>query len=60
MRTRTDATFLVDNASGLPLTRFRRRLPLPLLSSGRRRVMEALNAALQELCSNSEKDAAHR
>ena len=53
VRERTDATFLVHNVSGLPLTRFRKHLPLPPLSAGRKRVIEALNQALQELCSHT-------
>ncbi|HKV75124.1 MAG TPA: HAD-IIIC family phosphatase [Gemmatimonadales bacterium] len=53
VREKTDAPFLIHNASGLPLTRFRRRLPLPALSAGRRRVLAALNQALTELCANT-------
>ena len=53
LRERTDATFLVHNVSGLPLTRFRKHLPLPPLSASRKRVIKALNQALRELCSNT-------
>ncbi len=50
LRERTDAPFLLHNVSGLPLTRYRRYLPLVQpLSRGRRRVADALNAGLQQL-----------
>jgi len=50
LRELTDAPFLVHNASGLPLTRYRRRVPfLPPLSPGRRRVLAVLNAAVAEM-----------
>jgi FkbH-like protein len=54
VRTETDATFLIHNACGLPLTRWRRRVPaLPALSRGRRRVIARLNAELGELVANT-------
>jgi FkbH-like protein len=54
VRAQTDATFLVHNASGLPLTRWRRLLPiLPPLSAGRQRALRAMNAALAELCAHT-------
>src|SRR4029077_3080795 len=50
LREVTDAPFLVHNASGLPLTRARRVLPiLDPLSAGRRRAVAALNTAIGEL-----------
>ncbi len=50
LRDRTDVPFLVHNASGLPLTRLRRRLPLvSALSPGRRRLLSAFNQAIQDL-----------
>ncbi|MGA2261676.1 MAG: HAD-IIIC family phosphatase [Acidobacteriota bacterium] len=50
LRERTDAPFLVHNACGLPLDRFRKHIPiLPPLSSGRLRVLNALNESIQEL-----------
>jgi FkbH-like protein len=53
IREKTDATFLVHNASGLPLTRVRKHLPLPALSRRKRLVVERMNLALRELCENS-------
>lgn len=50
LRELTDAPFIVHNASGLPLTRARRLLPLLRpLSAGRRRAVNVLNAAIAEL-----------
>jgi FkbH-like protein len=50
VRERTDVPFLLHNASGLPLTGVRRRLPLlPPLSAPRRGVLDAMNDAIREL-----------
>jgi FkbH-like protein len=50
LREQTDAPFLLHNASGLPLTRYRGRLPfLQPLSGGRARAVRALNEAIGEL-----------
>lgn len=50
LRQRTDAPFLLHNASGLPLTPWRRRLAfLPSHSAGRRRALAALNEGLTAL-----------
>jgi FkbH-like protein len=54
LRELTDAPFLVHNASGLPLTRVRRLLPmLAPLSPEHRRAIAALNAAIVELVSHT-------
>jgi FkbH-like protein len=54
LRELTDAPFLVHNASGLPLTRLRRRLPLLApFSSGRRRALDAINDAIAELVAHT-------
>jgi len=53
IRENTDATFLIHNSSGLPLTGLRRRLPLPALSRGRRRLIQIMNNALSEYCENA-------
>ena len=50
LRASTDAPFLIHNVSGLPLTRWRKHLPvLPPLSRGVRRVVDGLNTAIGEL-----------
>ena len=50
IRERTDATFLLHNASGLPLGRYRRRLPfVATLSAGRKAALTALNEGIAEL-----------
>jgi FkbH-like protein len=50
IREATDATVLLHNASGLPLTRYRRRIPLLApLSRGRVRALGALNLGVAEL-----------
>ena len=50
LRAKTDVPFLLHNASGLPLTGWRRRLGfLPPLSTGRRRVLAELNEGLAAL-----------
>jgi FkbH-like protein len=54
LREYTDVPFLVHNASGLPLARARRLLPLLApLSRGRRQVVEALNAAIAQIVENT-------
>jgi FkbH-like protein len=56
LREHTGAPFLVHNASGLPLTRYRKHVPLLApLSPGRRRVVRALNETLAELLANTPK-----
>jgi FkbH-like protein len=50
IREQSEIPLLLHNASGLPLTRFRRRLPgVPALSSGRQRALRVLNEHLREL-----------
>jgi FkbH-like protein len=50
LREHTEAPFLVHNASGLHLTMLRKYVPLLRpLARGRRRVVQALNAAIDEL-----------
>jgi FkbH-like protein len=54
VRRHTDAPFLLHNASGLPLTPLRRRVPfVPAISSGRRRAIEALNARIAEIAEHT-------
>jgi FkbH-like protein len=54
LRDHTDAPFLVHNASGLPLTRARRFVPLlSAISPGRRRALSKLNAAISEIVENT-------
>ena len=54
LRSLTDAPFAVHNASGLPLTQLRRRLPfVNPLSPGRRHVVDAVNASIKELAEHS-------
>lgn len=54
LRERTEAPFLLHNVSGLPLTRYRKRIPgLPPMSRGRRKAIEVLNAAIGELAENT-------
>lgn len=53
LREHTDAPFLIHNASGLPLTRLRRRLPLPALSRKRQAVVTIMNQALAEYCTSA-------
>jgi len=53
VREKTEAPFLLHNACGLPLTRFRRHLPiLPAISGSRRKVLELLNHSIRELAEN--------
>ncbi len=55
IRELTDATILLHNASGLPLTRTRRFVPvLPGLSSGRRSALRRLNVAISEITARTE------
>ena len=50
LRERTDAPFLLHNVSGLPLTRYRKHLPLvPAISRARRRVIDGLNEGLRQM-----------
>lgn len=50
LRERTDAPFLLHNVSGLPLTRWRKYVPLlPALSTGRRAVIDGLNEGLRQI-----------
>ena len=50
LRAHTDIPLLIHDASGLPLSRWRRRLPVvPPLSGARRRVLDLLNEAIREL-----------
>ena len=54
LRRHTDVPLLIHNASGLPLSRWRRRLPfLAPLSRARRRALASLNAAIAELVRNT-------
>jgi FkbH-like protein len=55
LRESTDATFLVHNAGGLPLTRARRTVKLfPAVSTRRKRALARLNSAIAELSENTE------
>jgi FkbH-like protein len=50
LRAHTDIPLLIHGASGLPLSRWRRHLPmLPPLSSARRHVLDLLNSEIREL-----------
>ncbi|MGB8523765.1 MAG: HAD-IIIC family phosphatase [Candidatus Acidiferrales bacterium] len=54
LRDFTDAPFLLHNASGLPLTRWRKHMGfLPPLSRRRRRVLEVLNRSIRELADHT-------
>jgi FkbH-like protein len=56
VRQHTDAPFLLHNASGLPLTSLRRRIPfLPSLSPGRKRALTALNTRIAEIAEHTPK-----
>jgi FkbH-like protein len=53
LREKTEATILLHNACGLPLTRFRRYFPIvPPLSSSHRKVLRPLNDSIRELAEN--------
>lgn len=55
LRAVTSATVLLHGVCGLPLNRYRRRLPLlPALARGRRRALEELNSSLRELAAATE------
>lgn len=55
IRKLTDVPILLHNASGLPLGRWRRRIPvLPAMSRGRQRALEELNAAIAALAAGIE------
>jgi FkbH-like protein len=50
LREQTDAPFILHNVSGLPLTRYRKYLPvLPALSRGRQTVIDELNEGLKQI-----------
>ena len=50
LREKTDAPFLLHDACGLPLGRWRRRISfLPPISFGRKRMLDQLNEGLREL-----------
>lgn len=50
LRKHTSVPFLVHDVGGLPLTGFRRRIPLiPAISRGRRKVLKLLNQAICDL-----------
>ena len=54
IREHTDAPFLIHNASGLPLTRVREKVPLlPAISRRRRGVLDDLNLKIAELVANT-------
>ncbi len=55
VREHTEIPFLIHNVSGLPLTRYRKRLPfLSPLSPARKRLVARLNRAIEELVTNTE------
>lgn len=68
LREKTDAPFILHNVSGLPLTRYRKYLPvLAPLSRGRRMVIDQLNEGLRQVAEGmtnvlllDERDAAIR
>lgn len=50
LREKTDAPFLLHNVSGLPLTRYRKRLPvMPALSRSRQLLIRELNDGLRQM-----------
>jgi len=54
VRERTEIPFLIHNVSGVPLTRYRKRLPfLSPISPARARLVARLNAAIAELVANT-------
>jgi FkbH-like protein len=54
LREFTDAPFLLHNASGLPLSRWRKHLPLlPPLSARSQVLLELLNTAIQDLAQHT-------
>lgn len=54
IREKTEAPFLLHNASGLPIRRLRRLLPfLPAISRPRRKILQALNDSIRELAENA-------
>ena len=53
LRAKTDVPFLIHNASGLPLTRWRKHIwPVPPMSGMHRRIVAQLNHALGELAAH--------
>ncbi len=54
VREHTEIPFLIHNVSGLPLTRYRKRLPfLSPISPARKRLVAKLNRAIEELVTNT-------
>ena len=55
VREHTEIPFLIHNVSGLPLTRYRKRLPfLSPISPARKRLVAKLNTAIEELVANTD------
>ncbi|PXF32850.1 hypothetical protein WH50_02130 [Pokkaliibacter plantistimulans] len=55
IRARTNTPILLHGCSGLPLGKYRRRLPfLPVMSPGKRYVVERLNAGLRDIAGHLE------
>ena len=55
MREATNVPILLHGCSGLPLTRLRQALPVvPVMSKGRRRTVELLDARLRDLATHAE------
>lgn len=53
IREKTEAPFLLHNASGLPIRRLERLLPfIPAISKPRKKVLRALNYSIRELAEN--------
>ncbi len=54
VREHTEIPFLIHNVSGLPLTRYRKRLPFASpISPARKRLIARLNTAIEELVANT-------
>ncbi len=54
VREHTEIPFLIHNVSGLPLTRYRKRLPfLSPISPARKRLVGKLNRAIEDLVTNT-------
>ena len=54
VRSRTDVPFLLHNAGGLPLERWRQHLPfVPAIASSRRKVLQLINERLRELAEHT-------
>ncbi|MCG7987553.1 MAG: HAD-IIIC family phosphatase [Candidatus Thiodiazotropha weberae] len=55
LRQYTEATFLLHNTSGLPLGRYRKRIPfLPAYSSAKRYVVEGINERIKKLANSTQ------